>query len=88
MRRINFAFAICASPLWIDDVCIEQENLDEQGAQVATMGDIYSNARISNNRDLRDDVKEENVAGKLIAFSNNNCWPSLLELVTALANFP
>ncbi|RDW87523.1 hypothetical protein BP5796_03217 [Coleophoma crateriformis] len=29
-------------PLWIDQLCINQDDLDERGSQVALMGDIYS----------------------------------------------
>ncbi len=30
--------------LWIDAICIDQDNLEEKGGQVALMGDIYSKA--------------------------------------------
>jgi hypothetical protein len=30
--------------LWIDAVCINQENLDEKATQVGVMRDVYSNA--------------------------------------------
>lgn len=32
-------------PLWIDAICIDQQNLDERGTQVAIMGDIYDKAQ-------------------------------------------
>ncbi|KAK2690168.1 hypothetical protein QWA68_010964 [Fusarium oxysporum] len=31
--------------LWIDALCIDQQNPHERASQVAMMGDIYSNAR-------------------------------------------
>ncbi|KAF1915963.1 heterokaryon incompatibility protein-domain-containing protein [Ampelomyces quisqualis] len=31
--------------IWIDTVCIDQENLSERGHQVKQMGDIYSRAK-------------------------------------------
>jgi hypothetical protein len=30
--------------LWADSICIDQENVDEKGSQVAAMGEIYSSA--------------------------------------------
>jgi Heterokaryon incompatibility protein (HET) len=32
-------------PLWVDAICIDQQNLDERRDQVAMMGEIYANAR-------------------------------------------
>jgi hypothetical protein len=32
--------------LWVDQVCVNQENLDERGAQVRLMGEIYKNATL------------------------------------------
>lgn len=33
-------------PLWIDAICIDQENILERGHQVALMGEIYSNTQL------------------------------------------
>ena len=32
-------------PLWIDSICINQQDVDERGAQVAIMADIYTSAQ-------------------------------------------
>jgi len=32
-------------PLWVDALCIDQQNLHERGTQVAMMSDIYANAQ-------------------------------------------
>jgi hypothetical protein len=45
----NLFDALCALPesqyMWIDAVCINQENLDEKAVQLPLMGAIYSNAQ-------------------------------------------
>ncbi|KAI0454722.1 HET-domain-containing protein [Xylaria acuta] len=42
LRRLRYLFK--ARVLWVDAVCINQEDIDERSAQVALMAEIYSNA--------------------------------------------
>jgi len=43
LRRLRFAAS--SRMLWIDQLCINQENNDEKGPQIQLMGDIYRTAR-------------------------------------------
>lgn len=43
LRRI-FARDQFQKPIWIDAVCIDQNNVEERSSQVARMGEIFSNA--------------------------------------------
>lgn len=36
--------ATCGFPLWVDAICIDQEDVEEQNAQVEMMGDIFRRA--------------------------------------------
>ncbi|KAI0550635.1 HET-domain-containing protein [Xylaria curta] len=42
LRRLRYLFK--PRVLWVDAVCINQEDIDERSAQVALMAEIYSNA--------------------------------------------
>ncbi|KAI0435609.1 HET-domain-containing protein [Xylaria telfairii] len=42
LRRLRYLFK--PRVLWVDAVCINQDNMDERSAQVALMAEIYSNA--------------------------------------------
>lgn len=45
-RAIAHAMMVQACvPIWIDGLCIDQDNLEERGSQVLFMGQIYSNAK-------------------------------------------
>ncbi|KAK5710582.1 hypothetical protein LTR15_012911 [Elasticomyces elasticus] len=44
----SYAQRVCSTdllPLWIDTLCIDQQNVDERNSQVAMMGCIYARAR-------------------------------------------
>jgi hypothetical protein len=45
LNKINLDFSQATKSLWIDVLCIDQENLSERNHQVQQMGEIYSHAQ-------------------------------------------
>jgi hypothetical protein len=43
--RLTFDFSQATKSLWIDALCIDQENVSERNHQVQQMGEIYSHAQ-------------------------------------------
>ncbi|KAH8600659.1 heterokaryon incompatibility protein-domain-containing protein, partial [Bisporella sp. PMI_857] len=70
--------------LWIDAVCINQDNLEEKSTQVAMMGDIYSGADrvivwLDNKEITHSEVRDANFLLELIAFNSMNLSKDLYD---------
>ncbi|KAH7021524.1 heterokaryon incompatibility protein-domain-containing protein [Microdochium trichocladiopsis] len=77
-------------PIWIDSVCIDQNNLHEKGAQVGIMGDVYARAAtvlacIGQDDEASDFI--EAVLEEMQTHSGDNLWSHELDQDELFAAF-